>query len=261
MAYWILKAILTPLLRSLFRLDIRGVGNVPSQGPAVLASNHQSFIDSIFIPLVCNRRVTFVAKAEYFESIKTRWFFRAVGQIPIQRGGGPASERALASAREVLAAGGVLGIYPEGSRSADGRLYKGHTGVARLALGCRVPVVPVACGGTAAVQPIGAMFPRPLRRVSITFGPRLSWPDLEGVDDPAVLRRVTDEVMDAIGAMSGQERVLDYNRRGRPAGSVEAASAGADAGAVDAGAADAGADAGRVDAGAHDERAGRGAQA
>src|SRR5215472_10731462 len=149
MAYWVLKILLTPVLRLVFRVRSEGTQNVPRRGPVILASNHQSFIDSIFLPLAVHRRVTFVAKAEYFESWKTAWFFRAVGMIPLKRDGGSASERALAAAKDVLIAGGVLGIYPEGTRSPDGRLYKGHTGVARLAVQCGVPVVPVAQIGTA----------------------------------------------------------------------------------------------------------------
>src|SRR6201993_118954 len=154
MAYWALKIVLTPILRLIYRVRIEGRENVPASGPVILASNHQSFIDSIFLPLVVRRRVTFVAKAEYFESWKTAWFFRAVGMIPLKRGGGSASERALAAAREVLDNGGVLGIYPEGTRSPDGRLYKGHTGAARLAKDCHAPIIPVAQLGTDEVQPI-----------------------------------------------------------------------------------------------------------
>src|SRR3954452_5720241 len=122
-----MKAILSPLLRFFFRVHVEGMEHVPDEGAAILASNHVSFSDSIFLPLVLRRRLTFVAKAEYFEDPKTAWFFRAMGQIPIKRGGGPASQRALESAKEVLDAGGLFGIYPEGTRSPDGRLYKGHT--------------------------------------------------------------------------------------------------------------------------------------
>src|SRR5215469_14152085 len=144
MAYWALKIVMTPILWVIFRVHAEGTSNIPRRGPVILASNHQSFIDSIFLPLAVHRRVTFVAKAEYFESWKTAWFFRAVGMIPLKRDGGSASERALAAAKDVLRGGGVLGIYPEGTRSPDGRLYKGHTGVARLSLQTGAPVVPVA---------------------------------------------------------------------------------------------------------------------
>src|SRR3954470_10377669 len=139
MTYWALKVVLTPLLRFFYRIRVEGIEHVPTRGPVILASNHVSFCDSIFLPLVLRRRVTFVAKAEYFEDPKTAWFFRAVGQIPVKRGGGPAGQRALESAREVLESGAVFGIYPEGTRSPDGRLYKGHTGVARLAVETGAP--------------------------------------------------------------------------------------------------------------------------
>src|SRR6516164_4704125 len=165
MAYWVLKILLTPVLRLVFRIRSEGTQHVPRRGPAILASNHRSFLDSILLPLVVRRRVTFVAKAEYFESWKSAWSFRAVGMIPLKREGGSASERALAAAREVLDRGGILGIYPEGTRSPDGRLYKGHTGAARLAMQCHAPIIPVAQFGTDEVQPIGAMWPRLFRQV------------------------------------------------------------------------------------------------
>jgi 1-acyl-sn-glycerol-3-phosphate acyltransferase len=216
MAYWLVKAVLTPLLRLIWRIDVRERNHVPTDGAAILASNHQSFIDSIFIPLVVPRRVTFLAKAEYFETWRTAWFFRAVGQIPIRRGGGSASERALASARDVLESGGLLGVYPEGTRSPDGRIYRGRTGVARMALRCDVPVVPVAVSGTREIQPIGCMRPAPFRRASVTFGAPLSWPELHGAqDDPDVLRRVTDEIMAAIADLAGQAVQPDYVKKDR----------------------------------------------
>jgi 1-acyl-sn-glycerol-3-phosphate acyltransferase len=215
MAYWTLKVILTPLLRLVFRVRSEGISRVPRKGPVILASNHQSFIDSVFLPLVVRRRVTFVAKAEYFESWKTAWFFRAVGMIPLKRDGGSASERALAAAREVLDEGGVLGIYPEGTRSPDGRLYKGHTGVARLSRDCGAPVVPVAQFGTADIQPIGAMRPKLFARVAVKMGEPLCWPGTAGDVGPGGLRTFTDEVMSAIAGVSGQERVPHYARRDR----------------------------------------------
>jgi 1-acyl-sn-glycerol-3-phosphate acyltransferase len=211
MAYWVLKFVMTPILRVVFRVRSHGTHHVPRHGPAILASNHQSFIDSIFLPLVVRRRVTFVAKAEYFETWKTAWFFRAVGMIPLKRGGGSASERALAAAREVLDGGGVLGIYPEGTRSTDGRLYKGHTGVARLSMQCDAPVVPIAQFGTAAVQPIGARFPKLFRRVEVTMGEPLRWGSRGKA--PGDLRQFTNEVMAAIAGLSGQEAVDHYARR------------------------------------------------
>jgi len=210
-AYWVLKILLTPILRIVFRVRVEGTENVPRRGPVILASNHQSFMDSIFLPLAVHRRVTFVAKAEYFESWKTAWFFRAVGMIPLKRDGGSASERALAAAKDVLRGGGVLGIYPEGTRSPDGRLYKGHTGVARLSLQTGAAVVPVAQFGTAQVQPIGAALPKLFRRVQIKMGERLEGP---ATDD---LRAFTDDVMAAIQKLSGQEMVGEYAKRDRGA--------------------------------------------
>src|SRR3954452_15543569 len=172
--YWVLKALLTPILRFLFRVRVEGAENLPKKGPAILAINHLSFSDSIFLPLVLRRRMTFVAKAEYFEDKKTARFFRAVGQIPIKRGGGSASLRALESAQEVLEQGGLFGIYPEGTRSPDGRLYKGHTGVARLAVQTKAPVLAVAMIGTREAQPIGHM-PRLFMPITIRISRPLTF--------------------------------------------------------------------------------------
>jgi 1-acyl-sn-glycerol-3-phosphate acyltransferase len=213
MAYWVVKMVMTPILRVLFRVRTEGTDHIPANGPVILASNHRSFIDSIFLPLTVRRRVTFVAKAEYFESWKTAWFFRAVGMIPLKREGGSASERALAAARDVLDGGGVLGIYPEGTRSRDGRLYKGHTGAARLSMQTGAPVVPVAQFGTAEVQPIGAMMPKLFRRVTLKMGKPMRIVASSGADPATVgtdLRRFTDEVMAAIAELSGQEVVGGY---------------------------------------------------
>jgi 1-acyl-sn-glycerol-3-phosphate acyltransferase len=213
--YWILKAVLTPLLRVLFRVRVEGQENVPRHGAAILASNHQSFIDSVFLPLAVSRRVTFVAKAEYFDSWKTAWFLRAVGMIPLKREGGSASERALIAAREVLQRGRVLGIYPEGTRSPDGRLYKGHTGVARLALQCAAPVLPVAQLGTAEIQPIGARLIKPFKPVMVRIGK-----PLRSEDDGEDMRRFTDEIMAAIANLSGQKTVPAYAKRDRGLGAA-----------------------------------------
>jgi 1-acyl-sn-glycerol-3-phosphate acyltransferase len=213
MTYWVVKVVLTPLFRLVYRIRSAGTEHVPRSGPVILASNHQSFIDSLFLPLVVRRRVTFVAKSEYFESWKTAWFFRAVGMIPLKRGGGSASARALAAAQEVLEAGGVLGIYPEGTRSPDGRLYKGHTGAARLSMQCGAPVVPVAQFGTAAIQPIGVTWPKLFRQVQVKIGEPLRWDGDAG--DAGALRRFTDEIMTAIAGLSGQEMVPEYAKRDR----------------------------------------------
>ena len=214
MTYWLVKAVIGPVLRFFFRVRVEGLDNVPSSGPAILASNHVSFSDSVFLPLMLRRRITFVAKAEYFEDPKTAWFFRAVGQIPIKREGGSASQRALDSAREVLEGGGLFGIYPEGTRSPDGRLYKGHTGVARLALQCRVPVLAVAMIGTREAQPIGQVMPNPFRKVTIKISSPLDFSrHADQAEDPLVLRRVTDEIMFELCQLSGQTYVDQYCKR------------------------------------------------
>src|SRR5687767_11293084 len=196
MTYWIFKAILTPVLRFLYRIRVEGLEHVPDEGGAILAGNHLAVCDSFFLPLVLRRRITFVAKAEYFEDPKTAWFFRAVGQIPIKRGGGSSSQRALESAREVLDAGGLFGIYPEGTRSPDGRLYKGHTGVARLAMQCRVPVLAVACVGTREAQRPGQAVPRLFMPITIRISKPLDFGRYaERAEEPMALRQITDEIM------------------------------------------------------------------
>ncbi|HSS08636.1 MAG TPA: lysophospholipid acyltransferase family protein [Acidimicrobiales bacterium] len=217
MAYWMLKLILTPLLRFFYRIEVEGLDQLPSSGPLIIASNHVSFCDSIFLPLVLRRRITFVAKAEYFEDRKTAWFFRAVGQIPIKRGGGSASKRALASACEVLKAGGVFGIYPEGTRSPDGKLYKGHTGVARLAMETGAPVICVGMIGTREAQPIGKAIPRLFMPITIRFSGPLAFERFiadSDRDGPMVLRQIADEIMFCLREMSGQEYVNRYAKRG-----------------------------------------------
>ena len=211
MLYWVVKGALTPVLGVCFRIKVEGRENVPKRGPVILASNHRSFLDSIFIPLVLRRRVTFVAKAEYFDDPKTAWFFRGVGQIPIRREGGSASERALASAAEVLTAGGVFGIYPEGTRTRDGFLHRGHTGVARLSLRTGTPIVPVGLIGTDEVQPVDKRMPRIFRRVTLRFGEPLDAARYADADvEHLALRELTDEVMYEIGQLSGYEYVDTY---------------------------------------------------
>ena len=217
MTYWLLKAVLTPALRFFYRIRSEGIEDVPTTGAAILASNHLSFSDSIFLPLVLHRRITFVAKAEYFEDPKTAWFFRAVGQIPIKRGGGSASLRAIESAAEVLKEGGLFGIYPEGTRSPDGRLYKGHTGVARLALRQRVPVIAVAMVGTREAQPIGQVRPNAFMPVTVRFSKPLDFSRFyDRADDPVALRQVTDEIMFELQDLSGQEYVNAYAKKRQP---------------------------------------------
>jgi 1-acyl-sn-glycerol-3-phosphate acyltransferase len=195
-----------PLLRLLFTLwyrpRVEGLHHVPRRGAVIIAANHLSFYDSVVIPLVVPRRVVFLAKAEYFErGLLRRWWFRATGAVPVRRGDGPAAREALDAALDVLAAGRAFGIYPEGTRSRDGRLYRGRTGVAWLALTAGVPVVPVCLAGT------GGLPGR--ARVTVRFGPPLR---LTGLAAAARDRRAgTDEIMDAIGALSEQERVARYH--------------------------------------------------
>ena len=212
-----LKAVLSPVLRFFYRVRVEGREHVPRSGGAILASNHVSFSDSIFLPLVLRRRVTFVAKAEYFDDPKTAWIFRALGQIPIRRGGGSASQGALDAASEVLQAGRLFGIYPEGTRSPDGRLYRGRTGVARLALSNRVPVIAVAMIGTREAQPIGQIRPNPFRPVTVRFSRPLDFSRYEDrAKEPRVLRQITDEIMFELQALSGQEYVDHYAKRKDP---------------------------------------------
>ena len=209
MLYWVVKAVLTPILRVFYRVRVDGKSNVPTSGPLILASNHRSFLDSIFVPLVIRRRVTFVAKAEYFDSKKTAWFFRGVGQIPIRREGGSASERALASATEVLEKGGVFGIYPEGTRTRDGFTHRGHTGVARLALRTGATIVPVGLVGTDECQPTDRKLPRLFRTVHVRFGTPIR-PDRYAHDAEGIAaRQLTDEVMFEIVQLCGSYEYRD----------------------------------------------------
>lgn len=216
MTYWITRLLLIPLARFIWRPVVEGRDNVPAEGPLLIASNHLSFIDSMVIPLVAPRRVVFLAKAEYFTATDPRGraigrFFAALGAIPVQRGSGRAAQAGLDSALEVLSRGEGFGIYPEGTRSRDGRLYRGRTGVAWLALTAGCPVVPVGLVGTDRIQPVGARMPR-VRRVTVRFGTPLDFSELHGQARSGKARReVTDQVMDAIAGLSGQERVNAYN--------------------------------------------------
>jgi 1-acyl-sn-glycerol-3-phosphate acyltransferase len=219
--YWFLKWIaIGPWLKLVFRPHVEGAENVPASGPAILASNHLSYADWLFMPLTLPRRVTFVAKAEYFTSPGIKgWFqkkfFSGAGQVPIDRSGANAAEGALASARQILGQGELFGIYPEGTRSHDGRLYRGKTGVARLALETGVPVIPVAVVGTDVVAPPGKKFGAVTRPV-VRFGRPLDFSRYEGLEnDRFVLRSITDEIMYEIMRLSGQEYVDIYSSRAK----------------------------------------------
>ncbi len=209
MFFWFLKHVLLgPMLKAVFRPKV--IGKVPS-GPAIIAANHLSFSDSLFLPLMVPGQLVFIGKDDYFvrKGIKGRLmaaFFRGVGTIPVDRRGGSQASDALGTALRVLDEGRLFGIYPEGTRSPDGRLYRGKTGVARLAVESGAPVVPVALVNTDVIQPRGHRFPKPKKvtRVQIRFGEPLKFP---GDSD---LRKTTDEVVAAIQALSGQEYVDVY---------------------------------------------------
>jgi 1-acyl-sn-glycerol-3-phosphate acyltransferase len=214
--YWFLKWIaIGPWLKLVFRPHVEGAEHVPASGPAILASNHLSYADWLFMPLTLPRRVTFVAKAEYFTSPGIKgWFqkkfFSGAGQVPIDRSGASAAEGALASARAILEDGDLFGIYPEGTRSHDGRLYRGKTGVARLALETGVPVIPIAVLGTNVVAPPGKKFGT-FTRPGVRFGEPLDFSRYEGMEnDRYILRAITDEIMYEIMQLSGQEYVDLY---------------------------------------------------
>ncbi|AJT62200.1 lysophospholipid acyltransferase family protein [Streptomyces chattanoogensis] len=228
MFYQLLKYIvLGPLLRLVFRPRVEGLEHVPEEGAAIIAGNHLSFADHFVMPAIVPRRVTFLAKAEYFtgpglKGRLTAAFFRGVGQIPIDRSGGQASQAAISSGLAVLRKGRLLGIYPEGTRSHDGRLYKGRTGVAAMALRAGVPVVPCAMIGTFEAQPTGRRLPRAMR-ITIRFGAPLDFSRYAGlVDERTALRAVTDEIMYAILQLSGQEYVDVYAGEAKAAAQTEA---------------------------------------
>jgi 1-acyl-sn-glycerol-3-phosphate acyltransferase len=219
--YWFLKWIaIGPVLRLIFRPTAEGVENVPEEGPAILASNHLSYADWLFMPLAIPRRVTFVAKAEYFTTpgIKgwlQRTFFSGAGQVPIDRSGASAAEGALKTAKRILAEGELFGIYPEGTRSHDGKLYRGKTGIARIALEAGVPVIPVAVVGTDVVAPPGKKFGS-FTRPHVRFGKPLDFSRYEGMEgDRYILRSITDEIMYEIMRLSGQEYVDMYATRAK----------------------------------------------
>jgi 1-acyl-sn-glycerol-3-phosphate acyltransferase len=207
--YWVAKVVLTPILTVAFRPKIDGVHRVPRRGPAILACNHVSYLDWLFLPLVVRtRRIVFLAKLEYFtrpglKGAGQRYFFTATGQVPVDRSGTDAASAALRTASRLLSEGRLVGIFPEGTRSRDGRLYRGRTGVARLAAETGVPVIPCATVGVFDIAPPGTRIPRP-RRIGVRFGTPKAWPAGEPTT-PAALRGWTDELMAEIQQLSGQE--------------------------------------------------------
>jgi 1-acyl-sn-glycerol-3-phosphate acyltransferase len=219
MFWWLLKFVfLGPVLRLLYRPRVLGVETIPDRGGAILAANHLSALDTLLLPVVVRRRkVVFLGKAELFDRWYAAWFFKGVGVIPIRRGEGSAADEALRGAVDALRRGELVGIFPEGTRSPDGRLYRGKTGVGRMALQARVPVVPVAIVGTAGRQSVE---PRKRPRIEIRFGKPLEFARYRGrPEDRFVLRSVTDEVMYEIMSLSGQEYVDEYasGAKARPA--------------------------------------------
>lgn len=221
MLYWVLKwIVIGPWLRVLFRPWTHNMEAIPVKGPAIMVSNHLSFSDSFFLPLVTQRRITFLAKQEYFtgkgiKGLISKAFFTGVGQVPIDRTSGRAAEAAITTGVRILDEGHLLGIYPEGTRTADGRLYRGKTGVARMALESGAPVIPVAMIGTYEIQPPGRIWPN-IRRVGVCFGDPLDFSRYDGMEsDRFVLRSVTDEIMYALMELSGQEYVDIYATRAK----------------------------------------------
>ncbi|WP_020498446.1 lysophospholipid acyltransferase family protein [Sciscionella marina] len=215
MLQWLIRHTLRPLAHAVYRPHISGA--IPPRGPVILAANHRSAIDTAALSLAVRRPVAFLGKAEYFEGTGLRAkmlaaFLGALGYVPVDRGNAHAALSALSAARTVLDSGGVFGIYPEGTRSLDGKLHRGHTGVASLALATGAVVVPVALSGTEKVQPIGTKLPR-LARIGVRFGEPLDFARYDGLEQsPAIRRAVTDEIMYAIHELSGQEYVDSYHK-------------------------------------------------
>jgi 1-acyl-sn-glycerol-3-phosphate acyltransferase len=211
MKHWVIG----PLLTTVFRPWVKGLENVPRTGPLIVVCNHLSFVDSVFLPLMIDRQMAFLAKSDYFtgKGIKgwfIRFFMTSAGQLPIDRSGGKASEASLNAGLQVLADGGVLAIYPEGTRSPDGRMYRGRTGVARMILEAQVPVIPAAVIGTEKVMPLGSNIPK-VHRVGVVIGEPLDFSRFEGMEsDRFVLRSITDEIIYEMNKLSEQEYVDVY---------------------------------------------------
>jgi len=208
--YRVARAALDRPLRAAYDVDVEGINNVPAGEGVILAANHRSFMDSIFLALASPEPVAFVAKAEYFENAMTRWLFRATGQIPLRRGSPAGARQALAAASEVLAGGGTLGIYPEGTRSRDGKLHRGKLGPARLAAATGAAIVPVGLVGTDRVQLPEERLPHLFRPVAVRFGAPKRLPSSEGRASSRSLRQTTDELMRDIADLSGAEYVDSF---------------------------------------------------
>jgi 1-acyl-sn-glycerol-3-phosphate acyltransferase len=213
--YWLARSVVAPLLRTVYHPWVKGAENIPAKGGAILAGNHLAVFDSVFVPAVVPRRVFYLAKSDYFtgRGVKgrlTAGFMKGVGMIPVDRGGGASAVASLEQGRQVLERRHLFGIYPEGTRSPDGRLYRGKTGAARLALEVGVPVIPVAMIGTNEAQPAGKRIPKRMR-LGIVFGEPLDFSKYQGMGgDRFVLREVTDQIMYQIMLLSGQEYVDVY---------------------------------------------------
>lgn len=229
MWYWLFKYVfMGPLLSLLGRPKVEGLEHIPASGPVILASNHLAVADSFFLPLVVRRRITFLAKSEYFTGTGlkgsfNRWFYTAAGQVPIDRTDADAAQAALETAERLLKQGKLLGMYPEGTRSPDGRLYKGKTGLARLALETGVPVIPVAMIGTDVVNPPGSKMWR-FGRVTVKFGKPMDFTRFEGLAGNRFIERaVIDEVIYELMTLSGQEYVDIYAATVKESGAKPAA--------------------------------------
>ena len=210
-AYPVAKAILSPIFKVLWKVKVNGAEHIPASGPAIFCPNHTSVIDSFMLPLVLPRRISYVGKAEYMDSWKTKYVFPAMGMIPIDRGGGEAAERALSTAARVLDDGEFFGIYPEGTRARDGKLHRGRTGAARLALRTGAPIIPVGMKGTREIQPPDAKVPKPFKSCEIRFGRPIEVSRyLDRADDRLVSRQIIDEVMYEIRELTGQEYIDEY---------------------------------------------------
>ena len=221
MLYSLMKHVLVgPALKTLYSPHVEGLEHIPEEGPAILASNHLSFSDSFFLPMVVDRKITFLAKSDYFEGPgvrgwMTKQFFSGVGQVPVDRSGGKASMAAINTGVRILRQGELLGIYPEGTRSPDGRLYRGRTGPARMSLAAPAPVIPVAMIGTDKIQPTGQKIPN-LYPLTIRIGRPLDFSRYAGMEgDRFVLRSMTDEIMYELMELSGQEYVDIYANKAK----------------------------------------------